>query len=76
MPKKKKMDELKLQFTGKMTMIIELEGHGPLIYNVNDLSTVSKAVKVILDSMNNTTPVNSYNKREEVKFKKILESFE
>ena len=70
------MKDIKLQFTGKMTMIIELEDHGPLIYNVNDLQTVSKAVKVILDSIDNTTPVNSYNEREEAKFKKILESFE
>lgn len=68
--------EFKMKFTGKMTMIVELEGHGPLVYNVNDLQVVSKAVKVILDEVRNTTPVNSYNKKEEAKFKKILESFE
>ena len=72
----KKNDEFHLKFTGKMSMIIELEGHGPLIYNINDLAVVSKAVKVILDSVDNTTPVNSYNKREEGKFRRILESFE
>ena len=72
----KKDDEFHLRFTGKMTMIIELEEHGPLVYNVNDLAVVSKTVKVILDSVDNTTPVNSYNKREEGKFRKILESFE
>lgn len=70
------MEDIKLQFTGKMTMIIELEGHGPLIYNVNDLQTVSKAVKVILDTADNTTPVNSYNKREERTFRKLLDGFE
>ena len=73
---KKLVDGLKLKFTGKMTMIIELEEHGPLIYNINDLTAVSDAVRVILDYTDNTTPVNSYNKREEAKFKKILESFE
>lgn len=72
----KKDDEVHLKFTGKMTMIIELEGHGPLVYNVNDLAVVSKAVGVLLDEMNNTTPMNSYNKKEETKFRKILESFE
>lgn len=70
------MKDIKLQFTGKMTMIIELEGHGPLVYNVNDLTVVKNAVKVILDEVNGTTPVNSYDTREEKKFRKILESFE
>lgn len=73
---KKLVDELKLKFTGKMTMIIELEEHGPLVYNINDLAAVSDAVGVILDYTDNTTPVNSYNKREEIKFRKILDGFE
>lgn len=76
MPKKKKLDEFKLQFTGKMSMIIELEGHGPLVYNINDLNAVTKAIKVILDTADNTTPVNSYNKREERTFRKLLDGFE
>ena len=73
---KKLVDELKLKFTGKMTMIIELEEHGPLVYNINDVDAVSDAVRIILDYTDNTTPVNSYNKKEEVKFRKLLESFE
>jgi len=78
MPKKQKepMKEFHLKFTGKVSMIIELEDHGPLIYNINDLDVLKKIVGILMDATDNTTPVNSYNKREEAKFRKMLESFE
>lgn len=56
--------------------MIDLEGSGPLVYNVNDLEVVHKVVDLLLEVTNDKTPVNSYNKREEAKFKKILESIE
>jgi hypothetical protein len=78
MPKKKTKSEkeLNLKFTGKMSILIELEGHGPLEFRVNDLQVVKDAVQVILDHTNNKTPVNSYDKREQKTMQKLLDGIE
>jgi hypothetical protein len=77
MPKKKtKPEEFHLKFTGKMSILIELEGHGPLEFRVNDLQVVKDAVQIILDHTNNKTPVNSYGKREQKTMQKILDGIE
>lgn len=68
--------ELKLTFTGKMTILIELEEHGPLQYNINDLDTVMDVVRILLKATNNKTSVNSYNKREEKQMQKLLDGIE
>lgn len=75
MPKKKTdtPTDLKLDFTGKASLLIELKDYGPMQYRINDLDTVMKIVRVILDASNNTTTVDSYGKREEKTFTKILD---
>lgn len=70
------MEDIELIFTGKMTILIEVEGHGPIQYNVNDLQVVKDVVGIILDATDHKTPVNSYDKREEKKLRKILDGFE
>jgi len=70
------MDDIKLTFTGKMTILIELEEHGPIQYNINDLDVVTNVVRLILKETDNKTPVNSYNKREQKTFQKLLDAFE
>ena len=72
----KKSNNLKLDFTGKMSILIELEEYGPMQYRINDFDTVMKIVKVILDASNNTTTVDSYNAREQKTFQKILDGIE
>jgi len=77
MPKKKtKPEEFQLKFTGKMTILIELEGYGPLEFRVNDLDVVKKVVDVILHVTDNITTVNSYGKREQKTMQKLLDGIE
>ena len=78
MPKKNKepMKELHLKFTGKVSMIIDLEEYGPLVYNINDIDVIHAVIRVILNSTNTSAPVTSYDLQEEKRFRKILESFE
>lgn len=80
MPRKKKeslADGIKLKFTGKMSVLIELEGFGPMQWRVNDFDTTMKVVKVILDETDNkSTFVDSYDKKEQKTFEKILGEIE
>lgn len=72
----KKSNNLKLDFTGKMSILIELKDYGPMQYRINDFDTVMKIMRVILDASNNTTTVDSYGKREQKTFQKILDGIE
>jgi len=76
MPKKTKPTDLQLKFTGKMSVLIELEGYGPLEFRVNDLDVVKKVAAVILDVTDNITTVNSYGKREQKNMQKLLDGIE
>lgn len=75
MPRKKKdtIPEFKLKFTGKASILIEQENYGPLEYRINDLDTVMKIVRLLIDEIGPTTPVNSYNARTQKTFTKILD---
>jgi len=79
MPRKKKEapkeNGLELKFTGKMSILIELEGSGPMQWRVNDKDMTQEVVRVILSHMNNTMPIDSYDTKEQKTFTKILESF-
>lgn len=76
-PKKKtKPEDFHLKFTGKMSVLIELEGYGPLEFRVNDLDVVKKVADVILKVTDNITTVNSYGKREQNAMQKLLDGIE
>jgi hypothetical protein len=78
MPRKKKdtTSELELKFTGKMSILIEQENHGPIEWRVNDMDTVMAVVRVILDKMDNKSTVDAYDARTQKTFTKILDSIE
>lgn len=67
---------LHLKFTGKMSIIIDLEETGPIEIRINGVDTVSTVIRAILPLLNNSFPVNSYNKREEKNMQKLLDSIE
>lgn len=67
---------LHLKFTGKMSIIIELEETGPIEIRINDVDTVPTVIRAILPLLNNSFSVNSYNKREEKNMQKLLDSIE
>lgn len=78
MPQKKKeaTPELVLKFTGKMSILIEQETHGPIEWRVNDMDTVMAVVRIILEKTDNKTSVDSYDARTQKTFTKILDSIE
>lgn len=65
-------NELNLKFTGKMSILIELEEFGPMEFRVNDYDVTLAVVKLILDNTDNITSVDSYNDTEGEQFKHIL----
>lgn len=78
MPRKKKevSPELILKFTGKMSILVAQENHGPIEWRVNDMDTVMAVVRVILDKTDNKTSVDAYDARTQKTFTKILDSIE
>ena len=75
MPRKKKeaTPELELKFTGKMSILIEQENHGPIQWRVNDMDIVMAVVRIILEKTDNKTSVDAYDSRTQKTFKKILD---
>jgi hypothetical protein len=75
MPRKKKetVDSLKLDFTGKMVVLIDLEGYGPIELKVDDKEVTLAVMKLILDLTGNVSTVDSYTAVEGKKLKKMLE---
>lgn len=71
--KVKKQKELKLDFTGKMTVIAELKNYGPIQWRINDKDAVLSVLQVILDKMGDTTSVDSYSAREGKTLKKMMD---
>ena len=79
MPRKKKtepIEEFRIKFTGKMTIVVEMEQHGPMEFRINDLDAVNKIVSLILDAADHTMSVNSYNTREQKAMQKLLDGIQ
>lgn len=70
--KKEKLTSLELKFTGKMSILIEQENHGPIQWCFNDMDTVMAVVRVILDATDNKTSVDAYDAHTQKTFTKIL----
>jgi hypothetical protein len=71
--KTKPVEEIKLNFTGKATILIELEDFGPIEYRINDMDVVINILELLLAEMGTTTPVNSYDKKTQKKLQKLLD---
>jgi hypothetical protein len=78
MPRKKKevTPEFELKFTGKMSILIEQENHGPFEWRVNDMDTVMAVVRIMLEKTDGKSSVDSYDARTQKTFTKILDSIE
>jgi hypothetical protein len=75
MPKKIKepVQDITLDFTGKATLVVELVGYGPMEFRIDSKDTLMKIVRVLLEEMNNTTTVDSYDKRTQNTLNKLLD---
>lgn len=66
------VDDFNLSFTGKATLIVELEKYGPMEFRVNDKDILLKLMDILLDESNNITQVNAYDDDVEKTFRNIL----
>ena len=76
MPRKKKLEtveSLELKFTGKATLLVELENYGPIEWRIDDKDVLLEMLMIMLDNMGHTSTVNSYDKRTEKTFKRLLD---
>jgi hypothetical protein len=76
MPRKKKMERvesLRLDFNGKMLIVIDTNEWGPIEFNVNDRETVLEVMRTLIDCSDNNWSVDSYTKTEGKKLKKMME---
>lgn len=75
MPRKKKLervDSLRLDFNGKMLIIIDTDEWGPIEFNVNDKETVLEVMRTLINCSDNNWSVDSYTKNEGKKLKKMV----
>jgi hypothetical protein len=76
MPRKKKMERvesLRLDFNGKMLIVIDTDEWGPIEFNVNDKETVLEVMRTLIDCSDNSWSVDSYTKTEGKKLKKMVD---
>jgi hypothetical protein len=71
--KKEKVDSLKIDFTGKMAVIFDLEEWGPMELRIDDKEVAVAVLKTILDLTGNISTVDSYTTAEGKKLKKLVE---
>ena len=77
MPRKKKLervDSLRLDFNGKMLILIDTDEWGPIEFNVNDKETVLEVMRTLINCSDNNWSVDSYTKTEGKRLKKLLEN--
>jgi hypothetical protein len=65
---------LRLQLTGKVALVFELEGYGPMTFNINDINDATNLLKQVLDMLGGESfTVNVYSDDEdETTISKIL----
>ena len=75
MPRKKKetVDSLKLDFTGQMVAIFDVEGYGPIEIRLDDKETALAVLKTILEYSGNISTVDSYTAAEGKRLKKLVD---
>ena len=75
MPRKKKLervDSLRLDFNGKMLILIDTDEWGPIEFNVNDKETVLEVMRTLINRSDNNWSVDSYTKAEGKKLKEMI----
>ena len=65
-------EDFNLSFTGKATLIVELEKYGPMEFRINDKDVLLKLMDILLDESNSITEVNAYDDNAEKTFRNIL----
>jgi hypothetical protein len=75
MPRKKKetIESLKIDFTGQMVVIFDVEGYGPIEIRLDDKETTLAVLKTILEYSGNIHDVDSYTAAEGKRLKKLVE---
>lgn len=70
-------DDLRLNFTGKAVLIIELENAGPMEFRFNDMNVLHKLVNILLDeTTDEEMSLTAYDKDTEANLQKLLDTIE
>lgn len=75
MPRRKKTppEELLLKFTGKMTVVVGLEGYGPMAVEVDDLDAVYNVLRRLLIGTDAGLNVTVQTRADTRRLTKVLE---
>ena len=76
MPRKKKLervDSLRLDFNGKMLVLLDTDEWGPIEFRINDKDAALDIMRVIIEHTDGISNVDSYTKKEGKKLKKMVE---
>lgn len=62
-----------VKFTGQLSLVIGLEGHGPMMLRVSDdVELVQRVVRLVLDACDNETVVDEYDEHERQQLAQLL----
>lgn len=64
---------ISLKFTGKMVILVDMEGYDPLEFTINDMDVVTEVMHVLLGKSGNIDNVQSYSEEEGKKLKTMVE---
>jgi hypothetical protein len=68
-------NEFNLKFTGKASVIIGIENHDPIQFNITDPTLIGKIIELMVDeSIDISVDVTAYSKREGKALSKILDN--
>jgi hypothetical protein len=71
--KKTPAKSLKLEFTGKMVLLVDLDGYGPMELRVDDKDLVTEVMRLIIERTGNVSDVNTFTATELKRLKKYME---
>lgn len=64
--------EFELRFTGKVALVLGLEGSGPMVIRSDDRALVTALVRAVLDASEDSMTVDSYDRNEQQGLEDLL----
>ena len=65
--------QLKLDFTGRGSVLLEMSNYGPITFDFDDVDIAKMLMKVFLENCEDGWPVHSYDEGEQATVTGILE---
>lgn len=65
-------EQLKLDITGRGTLLLELTNSGPITFDIDDPDIIAQLLRVLLDNFDEGMPIHGYDKEEEATLTGVL----